>query len=103
MSKLLIGDVAIQYFADRNKFCAVGVPEEDLKRMMKACGGSIQIIVDALIPQVLGCCLVFEEIQIEGERYNFFTTGPKDKTRTIIFCGGAEQFMEETKRSMMPS
>lgn len=32
LSKLPIGDVATQYFADRDMFCAGRVPEEDLKR-----------------------------------------------------------------------
>ena len=45
LSKLPIGDVATQYFADRGMFCAGRVPEEDLKRTMKACGGSIVVSV----------------------------------------------------------
>merc|ERR1711862_480047 len=40
LSKLPIGDVATQYFADRDMFCAGRVPEEDLNRTMKACGGA---------------------------------------------------------------
>nr|XP_012417210.1 PREDICTED: T-complex protein 1 subunit eta isoform X2 [Odobenus rosmarus divergens] len=48
LSKLPIGDVATQYFADRDMFCAGRVPEEDLKRTMMACGGSIQTSVNAL-------------------------------------------------------
>lgn len=35
LSKLPIGDVATQYFADRDLFCAGRVQEEDLKRTMK--------------------------------------------------------------------
>lgn len=35
-----------------------------------------------------------------GCRYNFFTGCPKAKTCTIILRGGAEQFMEETERSL---
>ncbi|EDK99134.1 chaperonin subunit 7 (eta), isoform CRA_c, partial [Mus musculus] len=100
LSKLPIGDVATQYFADRDMFCAGRVPEEDLKRTMMACGGSIQTSVNALVPDVLGHCQVFEETQIGGERYNFFTGCPKAKTCTIILRGGAEQFMEETERSL---
>merc|ERR1712025_697380 len=38
LSKLPIGDVATQYFADRDVFCAGRVNEDDLKRTMKACG-----------------------------------------------------------------
>ena len=41
------------------------------------------------------------QIQFDpGCRYNFFTGCPKAKTCTIILRGGAEQFMEETERSM---
>ena len=52
-------------------FCAGRVPEEDLKRTMKACGGSIQTTVANLTSDVLGTCAVFEETQIGGERYVF--------------------------------
>merc|ERR1712121_124638 len=48
LSKLPIGDVATQWFADRGMFCAGRVVEEDLKRTMKACGGSIQSSVQNL-------------------------------------------------------
>lgn len=34
LSKLPIGDVATQFFADRDLFCAGRVQEEDLKRTM---------------------------------------------------------------------
>ncbi|OCT99116.1 uncharacterized protein LOC495278 isoform X1 [Xenopus laevis] len=100
LSKLPIGDVATQYFADRDLFCAGRVPEEDLKRTMMACGGSIQTSVNALTDDVLGHCALFEEAQVGGERYNFFTGCPKAKTCTIILRGGAEQFLEETERSL---
>lgn len=93
-------DVATQYFADRDVFCAGRGPEEDLKRIMMACGGSIQTNVNALIPEVLGHCQVFEETQIGGKMYNFFTGCPKAKTCTIILCGCTEEFMEEPKRSL---
>ncbi|XP_076461155.1 T-complex protein 1 subunit eta-like [Babylonia areolata] len=100
LSKLPIGDVATQYFADRDMFCAGRVPEEDLRRTMKACGGSIQTTAQNLTPDVLGTCEVFEEVQVGGERYNMFKGCPQAKTCTIILRGGAEQFMEETERSL---
>lgn len=68
LSKLPIGDVATQYFADRDVFCAGRVVEEDLKRTMKACGGSIQTSIHDLTDDVLGQCSDFEEVQIGGER-----------------------------------
>lgn len=100
LSKLPIGDVATQYFADRDMFCAGRVPEEDLKRTMKACGGSILTTVADLGDSVLGTCEHFEEKQIGGDRFNIFTGCPQAKTCTIIIRGGAEQFMEETERSL---
>merc|ERR1712088_1218905 len=100
LSKLPIGDVATQYFADRHLFCAGRVTEEDLNRTMKSCGGSIQTTVHDLNDATLGECALFEEKQVGGERYNFFTGVPKSKSCTIILRGGAEQFMEETERSL---
>lgn len=41
LSKLPIGDLATQYFADRDIFCAGRVPAEDLERVVKATGGQI--------------------------------------------------------------
>uniref|UniRef100_A0A4W5PA20 T-complex protein 1 subunit eta n=1 Tax=Hucho hucho TaxID=62062 RepID=A0A4W5PA20_9TELE len=100
LSKLPIGDVATQYFADRDLFCAGRVQEEDLKRTMMACGGSIQTSVGSMTDDVLGRCELFEEVQVGGERYNFFKGCPRSQTCTIILRGGAEQFMEETERSL---
>merc|ERR1712106_284765 len=48
LSKLPIGDVTTQYFADRDMFCAGRVAEEDLNRTMKSCGGAIQTTVHDL-------------------------------------------------------
>jgi len=100
LSKLPIGDVATQYFADRGLFCAGRVMEEDLNRTMRSCGGAIQTTVHDLDDTTLGECGLFEEKQVGGERYNFFTGVPKGKSCTIILRGGAEQFMAETERSL---
>ncbi|CAL7935724.1 unnamed protein product [Xylocopa violacea] len=100
LSKLPIGDVATQYFADRDMFCAGRVPEEDLKRTMKACGGNILTTVHDIKESDLGRCETFEERQIGGERFNFFYEGSRAKTCTFILRGGAEQFLEETERSL---
>merc|ERR1712098_755752 len=65
LSKLPIGDVATQYFADRAMFCAGRVPEEDMNRTLKACGGAIQSTVHDLDDSTLGSCETFEEKQVE--------------------------------------
>ncbi|KAB0790184.1 hypothetical protein PPYR_15483 [Photinus pyralis] len=100
LSKLPIGDVATQYFADRDMFCAGRVQEDDLRRTMKACGGAVLSTVHDLNDKVLGRCAEFEECQIGGERYNIFKGCPNAKTCTMILRGGAEQFLEETERSL---
>eukprot|EP00161_Ancyromonas_sigmoides_P019015 TRINITY_DN5322_c0_g2_i1.p2 TRINITY_DN5322_c0_g2~~TRINITY_DN5322_c0_g2_i1.p2 ORF type:complete len:217 (+),score=65.82 TRINITY_DN5322_c0_g2_i1:26-676(+) len=41
-----------------------------------------------------------EERQVGSERYNIFTDCPDSKTVTIVLRGGAEQFIEETHRSI---
>ena len=61
LSKLPIGDVATQYFADRDVFCAGRVSADDMKRTMKACGGSVQSTVNSLEGN-LGTCGKFEEV-----------------------------------------
>ncbi|KAJ4455034.1 putative T-complex protein 1 subunit eta [Paratrimastix pyriformis] len=100
LSRLAIGDLATQYFADRNIFCAGRVTQEDLNRASKATGAQIQTSVNDITPSALGTCGLFEEKQVGAERYNFFTDCPQAKTASIILRGGASQFIEEAERSL---
>ena len=117
LSRLAIGDLATQYFADRDVFCAGRVPKEDLDRVVKATGAQIQTTVNNMDRNVLGVCEKynllqipsllpkrkvhrFEERQVGGERYNLFTGCPKGKTATIVLRGGSEQFIDEAMRSL---
>ena len=100
LSRMAIGDLATQYFADRDIFCAGRVPLADLKRVTAACGGQIQTSLANLNNDVLGTCGLFEERQVGNERYNFFTLCPDAHSATIILRGGAQQFIEETHRSL---
>jgi len=100
LSRLPIGDLATQYFADRDIFCAGRVPLADMQRVAKATGGAIQNTCTDIIPEVLGTCGLFEEEQVGSERFNFFTGCPTAKTATIVMRGGAEQFIEEAHRSL---
>ncbi|CAF9913484.1 MAG: T-complex protein 1 subunit eta [Gomphillus americanus] len=100
LSKLPIGDLATQYFADRDIFCAGRVASEDLERVVQACGGSISSTCSDIQPQHLGTCETFEERQIGGERFNFFEGCPQAKTCTLVLRGGAEQFIAEVERSL---
>lgn len=100
LSKLPIGDLATQYFADRGLFCAGRVPGEDLDRVAKATGGCIQTSVTDIPSELLGTCEVFEERQVGDERFNVFTGCVSARTATIVLRGGAEQFIEESHRSI---
>ena len=100
LSKLPIGDLATQYFADRNVFCAGRVTSEDIERVSKATGASLLQTCNDISEKSLGTCGVFEEKQIGAERFNLFQNCPNSKTATIILRGGAEQFIEEAERSM---
>ena len=101
LSKLPIGDLATQYFADRNIFCAGRVPADDMQRVVQAVGGSIQSTVSDIDPERhLGRTGLFEERQIGSERFNLFTECPQARTVTLILRGGAEQFIAEVERSL---
>jgi len=100
LSKLPIGDLATQWFADRDIFCAGRVPAGDLQRVVQAVGGAIQSTCSDIKREHLGTCGGFEERQIGGERYNIFEDCPNAKTCTLILRGGAEQFIEEVERSL---
>ncbi|KAI9001897.1 chaperonin Cpn60/TCP-1 family [Gaertneriomyces semiglobifer] len=100
LSKLPIGDLATQYFADRDIFCAGRVTSDDLNRVVKAVGGAMQTSVNDIKSEHLGTCATFEERQIGGERYNIFSGCPKSKTCTLVLRGGAEQFIAEVERSL---
>lgn len=100
LSKLPIGDLATQYFADRDVFCAGRVSAEDMGRVIEATGATIQSTCSDIQAHHLGVCGKFEERQIGGERFNFFEECPEAKTCTLVLRGGAEQFIAEVERSL---
>ncbi|KAK5625152.1 hypothetical protein RRF57_000868 [Xylaria bambusicola] len=100
LSKLPIGDLATQYFADRDVFCAGRVASEDMERVVQATGATVQSTCSDILPHQLGVCGSFEERQIGGERFNFFEGCPEAKTCTLVLRGGAEQFIAEVERSL---
>jgi T-complex protein 1 subunit eta len=103
LSRLPIGDLATQYFADRGVFCAGRVHKDDLERASRATGARVQTTVYGITPDCLGSCEGFEEKQVGAERYNLFTGCPQATTATFVLRGGAEQFIDETERSIHDS
>mmetsp|Transcript_162667 Transcript_162667/g.300158 ORF Transcript_162667/g.300158 Transcript_162667/m.300158 type:complete len:564 (-) Transcript_162667:29-1720(-) len=100
LSRLAIGDLATQYFADRDIFCAGRVDGEDMERTRRATGAEVQTTVQGITQDVLGTCGQFEEKQIGAERYNLFIGCAGTKSATIIIRGGAQQFIDEAERSL---
>ena len=100
LSKLPIGDLATQYFADRDIFCAGRVTDDDLKRVCKATGAVVNHTCNDIREESLGACGMFEEKQVGAERYNIFESCNEAKSSTIVLRGGAEQFIEEAERSI---
>lgn len=100
LSRLPIGDLATQYFADRGLFCAGRVEKADMIRLEKGTGGKTQSTVSDLRREYLGTCGEFEEVSIGAERFNLFKNCPKTQTATIVLRGGAEQFIKEAERSL---
>jgi len=100
LSRLAIGDLATQRFADVGVFCAGRVPEEDLKRVALATGAKVQTTTRHIPADAVGECGLFEERQVGGERYNLLLECPKARTATIVIRGGSEQFVDEADRSL---
>ena len=100
LSRLPIGDLATQYFADRGIFCAGRVQNDDLLRTAKSTCGVVQTTINSLTEDVLGTCGVFEEVQIGSERYNIFKGCTGSKSCTIVLRGGADQYIDEAERSL---
>jgi len=100
LSKLPIGDLAQQWFSDRGIFSAGRVPDEDLRRLVKATGATIQNTTNGITSDILGTCGQFEEKQVGAERFNIFQGCPETKTCTLVIRGGAEQFVQEAERSL---
>ena len=108
LSKLPIGDLATQFFADRDIFCAGRVPAEDMQRILRATGAPLHSTVSDLKSGHVACgrALNFEERQVGGERWNFiYTPRPEDnspnaRTCTLILRGGSDQFIAEIERAL---
>ena len=100
ISKLPIGDLATQYFADRGIFSAGRVSEGDVRRLSRATGASVQSTLTGVSPSDLGSCGKFEETQLGAVRYNVFRACPAGTASTFLLRGGAEQFLAEAERSI---
>jgi T-complex protein 1 subunit eta len=81
-------------------FCAGRVADDDLNRVSQATGAVVQTTTSGIPNKAVGKCELFEERQVGGERFNFFTGCPFARTSTFVLRGGSEQFVEEAHRSL---
>lgn len=100
LSKLPIGDLATQWFADRGIFCAGRVPNEDINRVAKSTGAVLQTTVNNISADVLGTCGKFEEKQIGAERYNLFEDCPNVYNSSFRPNQQPLSFVEEPNNSL---
>merc|ERR1719231_69097 len=89
LSKLPIGDLATQYFADRKLFCAGRVTPDDMNRVAKATGGVVQTSVNDLTPDVLGSCGAFEEERDRSIHDALMIVKRGIKSCAVVAGGGA--------------
>lgn len=101
-SRLPIGDVATQFFAERGVYAAGRVSDDDLARAAAATGAppAPHASVSDLAPRHLGRAGRFEERQVGDKRYLFLTQCPGARTATIVLRGGSAQFLAEAERSL---
>lgn len=108
LSSRSVGDLATQFFADHRVFCAGRVTDADLSRVVRCTGArplSTVSDVDEISAALGTRCGLFEERQVGNDRFNFFTDeeGENDGCGgacTFILRGGADQFIDETERSL---
>jgi T-complex protein 1 subunit eta len=111
IGEILLNIVKTVHFSDL--FCAGRIPEDDMNRVMAACGGTVLTTVSNITEDVLGKCELFYEEQVGSERFVFFQPKimlyfsfniiegcSKTHSCTLILRGGAEQFIAETERSL---
>ncbi|KAF8405452.1 hypothetical protein HHK36_010358 [Tetracentron sinense] len=91
LSRLAIGDLATQYFADRDIFCAGRVTEEDLQRVSAATGGTVQTSGNNVINEFI------EEAERSLHDAIMIVRRAR-KNSTVVAGGGAIDDLLEGKR-----
>ncbi|CAH0515832.1 unnamed protein product [Peronospora belbahrii] len=97
LSKLPVGDLATQCFADHGLFCA-GRVSSGRHGAYAACHAAVWVqasVIHDMNPSVLGSCGRFEERRVGNERYNIFMEcAEAKKAPRLPLRGGAELFIE---------
>ena len=98
-SKLPIGDLATQYFAERGILCGGRVSNDDMTRISRGTSARILTCVSDINSYTIGKCNLIEEKQIGNERF-IILLGCKIESVTIIIRGASKNLLEEAKRCL---
>mmetsp|Transcript_23281 Transcript_23281/g.45198 ORF Transcript_23281/g.45198 Transcript_23281/m.45198 type:complete len:527 (+) Transcript_23281:61-1641(+) len=94
-----IGDLATQYFSERNVICGGRISNDDITRISKGTGARLVTSISNISKIVTGKCGVLEEKQIGMERF-IFMLGCSNKSITIMLRGSSVKLLDETKRCL---
>jgi|Transcript_265 T-complex protein 1 subunit eta len=98
-SKKSIGDLATQYFSEREIICGGRIFTDDLSRISKGTGAQIISSCFSINPEYCGKCKILEEKQIGNERFIVLAGCPTEAV-TIVIRGGNRKLLDETKRCL---
>jgi T-complex protein 1 subunit eta len=98
-SKLPIGDLATQYFAERGILCGGRISNDDMTRISKGTSAQIVTSTTDIKRNILGKCNLIEEKQIGNERF-LILLGCKLESVTIIIRGASDNLLDEAKRCL---
>jgi T-complex protein 1 subunit eta len=98
-SKLPIGDLATQYFAERGILCGGRISNDDMTRISKGTSAQCVTSISDINKYIIGKCNLIEERQIGNERF-LILSGCKTESVTIILRGPSDAFLEEAKRCL---
>lgn len=98
-SRKSVGDLATQYFAERDIICGGRVSDDDISKISKGTGAKILSSDLNFTSIYCGKCKILEERQIGNERF-IVLTGCPIEIATIIIRGGNMKLLEETKRCL---
>ena len=98
-SKLPIGDLATQYFAERGILSGGRISNDDMTRISQGTYSEIITSISNVNNSALGKCNLIEERQIGNERL-LIMLGCKVETVTILLRGASENLLGETKRCL---
>mmetsp|Transcript_47311 Transcript_47311/g.147935 ORF Transcript_47311/g.147935 Transcript_47311/m.147935 type:complete len:310 (-) Transcript_47311:1481-2410(-) len=99
LSSQSIGDLATQYFSERNMLCGGRIEITILEKISSITKANIIPSVYEISKNSIGFFRIIEEKQISSEKY-IFINSYTSKTLTLIIRGGNDNLIKDTIRSV---